>query len=423
MAVESIALQPSAPGWRSSAGETELVPIPRKKVASATATLSMSEFVEKVVAYAEPLSQNNHRGDLGFGWIYYAMARNLRPDFAIVIGSARGFSPLCVARGLQDNGHGQVIFIDPSYAGSGDPAWDGRGHWEYASEVEKWFDLFGLAPWIRHLKKRSDDAMHEVRDITQGRYVGLVIIDGAHTHEQSLNDFDSYSALMSDGAVLFHDSTNPNCGVSWTMHALRTRGLDVTTLDIDVGLSMVRIARPPRVEDKWSYLTIPSDRGQLIMEHLGPLLEPGDRIFEAYCGFSPLNDHYGDARVFGFDVDPAIIDKLRTKYPSQQWAQVEERQLAYSALPEHADVLVGLGLSYGYCSWDAQLVEPNIRFLVRHYRPRVCLFETAADYHDAEILDAAKRIAEGVGYHCREAMIETNMRSYYRRKLLIATSA
>jgi hypothetical protein len=186
---------------------------------------------------------------------------------------------------------------------------------------------------------------------------------------------------------------------------------------------MVPIKRPPRVDDKWSYLTAASDRGRLIMEHLRPLLRSGDKVFEAYCGFSPLNAEYTDVDVFGFDVDPAIIERLRSEYPTSTWAQIEEQRLAYASLPEHTDVLIGLGLSHGYCSWDAQHVAQNIRFLVRHYRPRVCLFETAADYHQGEILDAMMRILDAVGYSHREAIIETSMRSYSRRRLVIGTQA
>jgi hypothetical protein len=418
----SCVLEPSDRGWRSASG-AEVALIPKPVGASASAPLSMNEFIEKALSYAEPLSQNTGSGNLGFGWVYYGMARNLCPDFAVVIGSARGFVPLCVARGMQDNGRGEVIFIDPAYTGSGDPGWDGRGHWEHATEVEKWFDVFGLRGWIRHLKMRSEDAFPAVREIVAGKYTGLVVIDGAHTYENSLQDFDLYSSLMSDGVLLFHDATNPNCGVSWTMHALRTRGLDVATFNLDVGLSVVPIKQPPRVDDKWSYLISASDRGSLIMEHLGPLLRDGDRVLEAYCGFSPLNAHYENVRVFGFDVDPTIIERLRIQYPRHTWAQIEEKHVAYAELPEEVDVLVGLGLSYGYCSWDAQLVEPNIRLLVRGYRPRVCLFETAADYHDGKILDALKKILHRTGYTCSEAMIQTSMSSYGRRRILVGKAA
>ena len=137
------------------------------------------------------------------------------------------------------------MFIDTAYRGSGDPAWDGRGHWEHATEVEKWFDLFGLSKRITHLKLRSDDALPIVRERTAGKHVGLLVVDGAHTYEQSLRDFDSYAFLMTDGVVLFHDATNPNCAVSSTLRVLRSRGLDVATLDLDAGLAMVPIKRPP----------------------------------------------------------------------------------------------------------------------------------------------------------------------------------
>jgi hypothetical protein len=52
--------------------------------------------------------------NLGLGWIYYALARVLRPATAVVIGSYRGFVPLVLGKALQDNGGGEVIFVDPS---------------------------------------------------------------------------------------------------------------------------------------------------------------------------------------------------------------------------------------------------------------------------------------------------------------------
>jgi hypothetical protein len=421
-ATPACVLQPSGSGWTGDA-DIALAVIPRADTAATGARLSLNEFIERVLTYAEPLSQNTAPRNLGFGWLYYGLARNLRPDFAIVIGSARGFAPLCIARALQDNGHGEVLFIDPGYSGSGDPGWDGRGHWQHASEVTKWFDLFGLAGWIRHLKLRSDEAYAPVRARVAGHGTGLALIDGAHTYENSLQDFELVASLMTDGAVLFHDATNPHCGVSRTLQTLRTRGHDVSILDLDVGLALVPIRRPPRVDQTWGYLVSASDRGALLMQHLRPLLRPGDRVFEAYCGFSPLNAHYEDVQVFGFDLDPQIIERLRAEYPQHRWEQIDERFLALAELPDQAEVLVGLGLSRGYCAWDAQWVEPNLRFLVRHYRPRVCLFEAAADYYNAEVLDDATALLERNGYACRSAVIETSMNSYQRRRLLLATAA
>src|SRR4051812_50120432 len=70
---------------------------------------SLQDFVAQALAEAEPMSQNTSDGNLGFGWVYYALVRNLRPDFVVAIGSRRGFMPFCAARGARDNGHGQVI--------------------------------------------------------------------------------------------------------------------------------------------------------------------------------------------------------------------------------------------------------------------------------------------------------------------------
>src|SRR3954467_7441824 len=96
---------------------------------------SLQDFVAKALAEAEPMSQNTSDGNLGFGWMYYALVRNLRPDFVVAIGSCRGFMPFCLARGVQDNGAGAVVFIDPSYAGDGPPGWCGQAAWSDAVDV------------------------------------------------------------------------------------------------------------------------------------------------------------------------------------------------------------------------------------------------------------------------------------------------
>ena len=53
--------------------------------------------------------------NLGFGGLYYALGRILRPEPAIVIGSLRGYAPCLIAKSLLDNVEGgTVVFIDPS---------------------------------------------------------------------------------------------------------------------------------------------------------------------------------------------------------------------------------------------------------------------------------------------------------------------
>src|SRR4051794_4543329 len=53
--------------------------------------------------------------NLGLGWIYYGLARVIRPQTVVVIGSYRGFAPLVLGKALNDNlDGGKVVFIDPS---------------------------------------------------------------------------------------------------------------------------------------------------------------------------------------------------------------------------------------------------------------------------------------------------------------------
>jgi hypothetical protein len=53
--------------------------------------------------------------NLGLGWIYYGLARVIRPKTAVVIGLYRGFVPLVLGKALADNLDGsRVTFLDPS---------------------------------------------------------------------------------------------------------------------------------------------------------------------------------------------------------------------------------------------------------------------------------------------------------------------
>jgi hypothetical protein len=48
-------------------------------------------------------AQNRESGNLGFGWLYYGMARVVKPATAVVIGSYRGFVPMMLGRALAES--------------------------------------------------------------------------------------------------------------------------------------------------------------------------------------------------------------------------------------------------------------------------------------------------------------------------------
>src|SRR3974377_652285 len=77
------------------------------------------ELLKDILQSAKPFGhyENRQNLSLGFGFIYYGVARALRPKHVVVIGSGYGFSVVCLALALKDNGQGQLTFIDPSYSG------------------------------------------------------------------------------------------------------------------------------------------------------------------------------------------------------------------------------------------------------------------------------------------------------------------
>ena len=386
-----------------------------------TPALRLEQFGEQLLAEAVPMSQNTRPGNIGFGWIYYGLVRNLDPDFVVAIGSCAGFAPFCAARALQDNGRGKVLFIDPSYSGDGHPGWSGRNYWSNPAAVAARVAAFGLTGWFEHLKMTSEEAFPIVCDRVGDGKVGLIIVDGAHTYADSLRDFELYSGLVREGYVLFHDATSPDCEVARTLAELRSRGYALITLDIEVGLAVVEVRRPAMVRETWSYLCAESNRGELLLPFAQRLLRPGDRVLDIYCGFSPLTPLLSDVAIFGYDHDGAIVKELAARHPQHVWRQTADRQLQLAELPPEVDVVLGLGVSRPHALWDPQAVLESVRYLLGRYFPRACLFETAADYHCGDILDDLAPALSRLGYRCEEGVIHTNMASFSRRKILVGT--
>jgi len=182
-------------------------------------------------------------GSLGLGWVYYGLARAMRPRLAVVIGSWRGFVPLILGRALAENGDGgKVIFIDPSFVDD---------FWKEPAVVKAYFEDFGLKNVAHYCQTTAAFAQSDVFKILSG--VELLFIDGLHTCEQAKIDYETFAEKLSAQAlVLFHDSLRTGVSqiygkdrayehrVNDYMSLLRQRR-DVDVLDLDVanGLSLV----------------------------------------------------------------------------------------------------------------------------------------------------------------------------------------
>jgi predicted O-methyltransferase YrrM len=154
-------------------------------------------LLEHPVLCAMGHAQRPDDQNLGLGWLYYALARLVRPARAVCIGSWRGFVPIVLGQALRDNAEGgRVTFIDPSLVDE---------FWIDPERTRDWFESFGLDNVEHHCVTTQEfvvaDAYRRV-----GR-VGLLFIDGFHSAEQARFDHEAFSSLLTDDAVvLFHDS-------------------------------------------------------------------------------------------------------------------------------------------------------------------------------------------------------------------------
>jgi predicted O-methyltransferase YrrM len=141
--------------------------------------------------------QRAEDANLGLGWLYYALARILRPARVVVIGSFRGFVPLIFSKALADNSEGgQVWFIDPSLVDD---------FWKDPSAVRKFFGNFGASN-IEHFLMTTQQFVVSEKYRSIGE-VGIVFVDGYHSEEQARFDYEAFEdRLSAEGIFLFHDS-------------------------------------------------------------------------------------------------------------------------------------------------------------------------------------------------------------------------
>jgi predicted O-methyltransferase YrrM len=161
----------------------------------------MKEWIDTLFETKDLLRMGHHQraedANLGLGWLYYALARILRPSTIVVIGSFRGFAPLVFSKALADNSEGgQVWFIEPSLVDD---------FWKDPSAVRKFFGEFGASNVEHFLMTTQQFVMSEKYHLLAE--VGIVFVDGYHSEEQARFDYQAFQdRLSAEGIVLFHDS-------------------------------------------------------------------------------------------------------------------------------------------------------------------------------------------------------------------------
>lgn len=215
------------------------------------------EILNDILHYAKPFGHYEHRPNLnlGFGFIYYGVARALRPKHILVIGSGYGFSVVCLALALKDNGQGQLTFIDPSYSVLKDGPFKtvgGRDQWSDNEAVKAHFRLFGVDDIVTHYKLRSDEFFSQYGSFSLPA-IDIAFIDGSHAYKDVRHDFSQVVQQAHKNSYIFLHDTNiyireilQHAGVKKWLRFLRRneRAFEVVDFPFSSGVALVRILEP-----------------------------------------------------------------------------------------------------------------------------------------------------------------------------------
>ena len=209
-----------------------------------------------IFRHARPLGHHEEAEslNLGFGFLYYGLVRTLRPKHVVVIGSGFGFSVVCLALGMKDNGRGKLTFVHPSYSVLTDGPLrtiGGTSQWDNPRKVREHFQRFGVESIVTHHRQTSEAffADYSERGLPP---IDIAFIDGNHSYAAVRHDFlavlhhthrNSY-LLLHDSNIYVREIVR-HAGVKRWMKAIARRAEDFEVLDFPFssGVALVRVLR------------------------------------------------------------------------------------------------------------------------------------------------------------------------------------
>ncbi len=178
-------------------------------------------------------------------WVLYGLARSLKPDVAVEIGSARGRSACFVGQALKENGKGRLFAIDPHTTTN----WNDTDSVNTIDVMRGNIASLGLGSHVEIVRDVSQNVA-----ATWTKQIDMLFIDGDHSYEGVKRDWDLFSPFVGPfGFVVFHDTTwalhpgseytRADMGVPAFVETLRLEGYPVLTIDRDFGVSLVQPTR------------------------------------------------------------------------------------------------------------------------------------------------------------------------------------
>jgi hypothetical protein len=230
---------------------------PLDKLAESAASFSLDTGrLEEILRHAKPLGHHEDAEtlNLGFGFLYYGLARALRPRHVVIIGSGFGFSVVCLALGAKDNGFGDASFVDPSYSVLRHGPLQtvgGTSQWDDPERVRQHFARFGVEDRVTHYRMTSAEFFSGY-DERQIPAIDLAFIDGNHSFDDVRHDFiEVCRRAHRNTYILLHDTNLyvremiRHAGVKRWLKVVKrdSECFEVVDFPFSSGLALVRVLR------------------------------------------------------------------------------------------------------------------------------------------------------------------------------------
>ncbi|MCL4338900.1 class I SAM-dependent methyltransferase [Patescibacteria group bacterium] len=139
-------------------------------------------------------------GNLGYGFIHYSLILNLKPKRVLCVGSRKGFIPAICALACQENGFGDVDFVDAGFGPDDPNNWSGIGWWKEVNPNKHFSFLDVKKNLTTHVMTTSEFAKRY-----KHKYQ-YIYIDGDHSYEGVKRDYSLFWPRLDKGGFMaFHD--------------------------------------------------------------------------------------------------------------------------------------------------------------------------------------------------------------------------
>lgn len=223
-----------------------------------------NNLLKDIFYYAKPLGhcEDSSTLNIGFGFLYYGLVRALRPQHVLVIGSGFGFSVVCLALGIKDNGNkGALTFIDPSYSLIKDGPFKtvgGTNQWADPERVVEHFKRFSVDKIVTHYKYTSTEffKFYEVLHLAD---IDIAFIDGNHAFYQVKYDFNSVLRHSRKNTYIFLHDTNlylrellKHAGVKKLVNSIKQEEefFEVINFPFSSGVALIRVLK----DNTWKFI-------------------------------------------------------------------------------------------------------------------------------------------------------------------------